>query len=64
MELLDGKRLADEIKAEIAAEVEAIKKNGGNYELPPFLTIQISNLDFMVIILYGTKLTFVSLVHL
>ena len=29
MELLDGKRLADEIKAEIAAEVEAIKKNGG-----------------------------------
>lgn len=29
MELLDGKRLADEIKAEIAAEVEAIKMNGG-----------------------------------
>lgn len=29
MELLDGKRIADEIKAEIAAEVEAIKKNGG-----------------------------------
>jgi methylenetetrahydrofolate dehydrogenase (NADP+)/methenyltetrahydrofolate cyclohydrolase len=29
MELLDGKRLADEIKAEIAAEVEAIKKSGG-----------------------------------
>ncbi len=29
MELLDGKRIADEIKAEIAAEVETIKKNGG-----------------------------------
>lgn len=29
MELLDGKRIADEIKVEIATEVESIKKNGG-----------------------------------
>jgi methylenetetrahydrofolate dehydrogenase (NADP+)/methenyltetrahydrofolate cyclohydrolase len=29
MVLLDGKKIADEIKAEIAAEVEAIKRSGG-----------------------------------
>ncbi len=34
MELLDGKRIADQIKVEIASEVETIKRNGGT---PPHL---------------------------
>lgn len=41
MELLDGKRIADEIKAEIAAEVEAIKSKGG--KIPHLVAILVGH---------------------
>lgn len=41
MELLDGKRIASEIKTEIAAEVEAIKKNGG--KIPHLVAILVGH---------------------
>jgi methylenetetrahydrofolate dehydrogenase (NADP+)/methenyltetrahydrofolate cyclohydrolase len=41
MELLDGKRIADEIKAEIAAKVEAIKGKGG--KIPHLVAILVGH---------------------